>query len=99
MTAEDLDIGLNGAVRYRLKRDAAGAWRAFAIDEMTGVVTLRMPLDRERQKVYDLRVEAFDLGAPTALSSDLELVIYVKNVNDFQPQFVVDAFRVNFTGT
>lgn len=98
VTAEDLDIGLNGAVRFRLKRDAAGAWRAFAIHEITGVITLRMPLDRERQKLYDLRVEAYDLGVPTPLSSDLELVIYVKNVNDFQPQFTVDSSRVNFTG-
>lgn len=93
-----MDIGLNGAIRFRLKRDVAGAWRTFAINETTGVVTLRMPLDRERQKIYDLRIEAYDLGIPTALSSDLELVIYVKNVNDFQPQFMVDVFRVNFTG-
>jgi len=93
-----LDIGLNGAVRFRLKKDSAGAWRNFAINEESGVLTLRMPLDRERQKVYDVRVEASDLGVPTPLSSDLELVIYVKNVNDYQPQFTVDAFQVNFTG-
>lgn len=44
-----------------------------------------------------IRVEAYDQGTPTSLSSDLDLVIYVKNINDFEPQFLVDEFRVNFT--
>jgi len=53
--------------------------------------------DRERQKIYDLRVEAHDLGVPTQLQSDLDLTIYVKNVNDNEPQFLIDVFNVNFT--
>lgn len=98
VVADDIDIGPNGAVRYRLKRDPVGNWKTFSIDEMSGVISLRMPLDRERQKIYELRVEAHDLGVPTPLSSDLDLTIYVKNVNDFQPQFLVDEYHVNFTG-
>lgn len=43
-------------------------------------------------------MEAFDHGTPTPLSSDLDLTIYVKNVNDYQPQFLVEDFQVNFTG-
>ena len=53
--------------------------------------------DRERQKIYDLRVEAHDLGVPTQLQSDLDLTIYVKNVNDNEPQFLVDVVNLNFT--
>lgn len=52
---------------------------------------------RERQKIHLLRVEAFDLGIPTPLQSDLDLTVYVKNVNDHEPQFLVDEFAVNFT--
>ena len=54
-------------------------------------------LDRERQKVYEIRVEAYDLGIPTPLQSDLDLTIYVKNINDHEPQFVVNEFVANFT--
>jgi cadherin 23 len=43
-------------------------------------------------------VEAYDLGIPTPLSSDLELTLYVSNVNDFEPQFVQNEVRLNFTG-
>lgn len=45
-----------------------------------------------------IRVEAFDQGIPTSLSSDLDLTIYVRNVNDYEPQFLVDDISVNFTG-
>jgi hypothetical protein len=47
---------------------------------------------------FQLRVEAYDLGIPTPLSSDLDLSIYVRNVNDHQPQFLIDEFTINFTG-
>ncbi|KAJ1522204.1 hypothetical protein ONE63_002512 [Megalurothrips usitatus] len=95
--AVDEDIGPNGAVRYRLRQDLSGDWRTFAIDDVNGIIHLRQPLDRERQKTYQLRVEAYDLGIPTPLSSDLDLTIYVRNVNDYEPQFLVDEFTVNFT--
>lgn len=45
-----------------------------------------------------IRIEAFDLGEPTSLSSDLDLTVYVSSVNDYQPQFLVDELFVNFTG-
>ena len=45
-----------------------------------------------------IRVEAYDLGVPTALSSDLDLTVFVRDVNDFEPQFLVDSYSVNFTG-
>ncbi|KAG5318093.1 CAD86 protein, partial [Pseudoatta argentina] len=95
--AKDADTGLNGDVHYRLKQDLAGHWKTFRIDENTGVISLKLPLDRETQKLYEIRVEAYDLGTPTPLSSDLDLIIYVRNINDFEPQFSVSVFNVNFT--
>ena len=38
-----------------------------------------------------------DLGVPTSLTSDLDLKIYVKNVNDHEPQFLIEEFNVSFT--
>ncbi|XP_073991281.1 cadherin 88C isoform X3 [Rhodnius prolixus] len=95
--AVDKDIGQNAAVSYKLKQDLTGDWKTFTIEPHTGVITLRSPLDRETQKVYQIRVEAYDHGVPTPLSSDLDLTIYVRNINDHQPQFLVEEFTVNFT--
>ncbi|XP_024946017.1 cadherin-23 isoform X2 [Cephus cinctus] len=95
--AEDADMGANGEVRYRLKQDLAGHWRTFQIDEKIGTISLKLPLDRETQKLYEIRVEAYDLGTPTPLSSDLDLMIYVRNINDYEPQFLIDVFDVVFT--
>ena len=47
--------------------------------------------------MYEIRVEAYDLGIPTPLMSDLDLTIYVRNVNDHAPQFTTDVFVANFT--
>lgn len=95
--AVDDDVGPNAAIKYRLRQDNMGNHRAFTIDEISGIISLKTPLDRERQKVYELRVEAYDQGIPTPLSSDLDLLIYVRNVNDYEPQFLVDDIYVNFT--
>ena len=52
---------------------------------MTNLYTLSSvsrTLDRERQRLHEIRVEAFDLGVPTSLSSDLDITVYVSDVND-----------------
>jgi hypothetical protein len=36
--AIDVDVGSNGAVRYRLRHDPLGNHRSFAIDEMVPVL-------------------------------------------------------------
>lgn len=52
--AIDNDIGPNAAVRYRLRRDPAGHWKSFTVHELTGEVRLAQPLDREKQKTYQV---------------------------------------------
>jgi cadherin 23 len=80
--AVDVDIGSNGAVRYRLRQDPLGNHKSFSVDEITGVVTLRKELDRENQKIYDLRVEAHDLGVPTQLQvKHVVILINLKKLN------------------
>lgn len=52
--ATDGDVGSNGAVRYRLKADPAGHWKTFSLQPVSGVLELRLPLDRNKQKIYDV---------------------------------------------
>lgn len=52
--AKDADTGPNGDVHYRLKQDLAGHWRTFHIDDVTGIISLKLPLDRETQKLYEV---------------------------------------------
>ncbi|XP_072938602.1 cadherin-23 [Epargyreus clarus] len=95
--AIDADVGANGAVRYRVRRDAAGAWRAFAVHAASGALRTARPLDRDLQTTYQLRIEAYDLGLPTPLSSDLDLTIYVQNVDNYRPRFPYKKFYLNIT--
>lgn len=95
--ATDDDIGQNALVQYRLKQDLIGDFQTFSIDSNSGLITLRQPLNRERQKLYQIRVEAYDQGVPTPLTSELDLTIFVRDVNDYQPQFLIDEFTINFT--
>ena len=44
-----------------------------------------------------LRIEAYDLGLPTPLSSDLDLTIYVQNVDNYRPRFPSKHIHINFT--
>ncbi|XP_047019108.1 cadherin-23 [Helicoverpa zea] len=95
--AIDADIGPNGAVRYRLRQDAAAAWRTFAVHATSGALRVTQPLDRDKQTTYQLRIEAYDLGLPTPLSSDLDLTIYVQNVDNYRPRFPNRHIHINFT--
>ena len=129
VSAVDEDVGLNSRIRYMIRPDPVGHHKWFRVDNVTGVLTLGRPLDREKQKFYQvfsfffhnlfyiaagdrlsalkeilnccfkIRVEARDSGVPTWLSTDLDLVIYVRNVDDYPPQFLVDVLQVNFTGS
>lgn len=58
--ATDEDIGINGAVRYRILKDNLGNWQTFTIDQVTGAILLQKPLDRERQKIYEVSYTSVD---------------------------------------
>src|SRR5690606_35947239 len=95
--ALDSDSGLNAEVRYRLRELPNGHWRSFQIDSVTGAITLAKELDRETLRVHELRVQAYDLGTPTSLSTDMDITVLVTNVDDFEPEFTQDVFQVVFT--
>lgn len=57
--AIDDDIGQNAEVRYRFKQDLMGDWKTFSVDEVTGLIILKKPLNKEIQKVYQVNLSLF----------------------------------------
>ncbi|XP_066574333.1 protocadherin Fat 1a isoform X3 [Amia ocellicauda] len=89
--ATDKDAGLNGEIRYSLLADTD----KFAINEETGVVKVKSPLDREVHPVYVLKIAARDQATdePQLLSTVL-LKVTLEDVNDNPPKFVPPNYRV-----
>lgn len=59
--ATDSDTGLNGDVRFRLKQDSSGHFRTFRIDDRSGTIYLKEPLDREIQKLFEVFLEIYTI--------------------------------------
>uniref|UniRef100_A0A6P7F7B9 Protein dachsous n=1 Tax=Diabrotica virgifera virgifera TaxID=50390 RepID=A0A6P7F7B9_DIAVI len=81
--ATDADIGQNAALRYSLIPGNS----SFQINQITGEITTKDPLDREQKQSHDLVVEARDQGVPSR-SSRVVVVISVLDVNDNAPEIV-----------
>ena len=71
--------------------DARGT---FAIDSLTGVVTLTRPLDFNEQSFYSLLVEATD-GASMPLSSVVVVNVTVEDINNHVPVFDRRTYQVS----
>lgn len=88
VSASDADSQLYGKVSYRLIHNTPAF---FNIDEVTGVVSVSEPLDREQQGEYILTVLARDNGSPP-LEAFSSVSIKVLDQNDNQPTFVTPHF-------
>ncbi|KAL4647772.1 protocadherin Fat 4-like [Arapaima gigas] len=61
--------------------------RSFAIDQITGVIAVNSPLDREQWPLYNLTVIAVDSASPPATGST-NVVVVVHDVNDNPPELI-----------
>ncbi|KAM6122866.1 protocadherin gamma-A10-like isoform 1-T1 [Phoenicopterus ruber ruber] len=86
VTATDADEGLNGHVKYSVKKITEKASRIFELDVETGAITLLRSLDFEEGDSYELEVQAEDGGT---LSDTAKVAITVTDVNDNAPQISV----------
>ncbi|KAG5837527.1 hypothetical protein ANANG_G00240250 [Anguilla anguilla] len=60
---------------------------SFALDPVTGIVSVSAPLDREQRSVYNLTVVAIDGASPPAAGS-ASVVVTVSDVNDNPPRLI-----------
>ncbi|KAG9480024.1 hypothetical protein GDO78_011831, partial [Eleutherodactylus coqui] len=82
--AADPDLGSNGQVRYTLRSDEG----YFLVEEISGVVKVNRPLDREQKALHQLVVQAKDGGSQPEVTSVL-VIIKVLDVNDNKPQIQI----------
>ncbi|NXD18203.1 PCDGM protein, partial [Nothocercus nigrocapillus] len=91
LNATDVDEGPNGDIRYSLSSHNSAALRQmFAIDEQTGEIRVQGKLDFEEATVYEIEVEAKDMGSPT-MEEHCSVVVEVIDVNDNAPEIVLTS--------
>ncbi|XP_032829257.2 protocadherin-16-like isoform X2 [Petromyzon marinus] len=89
VTAVDGDEGAGGEVVYTLLSGLVD----FSVNERTGLVSTRRPLDRESQHEYTLTVRASDRGTPPCWSL-ASVVVRVLDRNDNAPLFAAPPHLV-----
>ncbi|XP_074012179.1 protocadherin gamma-A12-like [Numenius arquata] len=88
VTATDADDGINGDVKYSLKKATDLATELFQLDPKTGAITLVRSLDFEDVESYELKVQARDGGG---LFDTAKVDITVTDVNDNTPELSVTS--------
>ncbi|XP_062917433.1 protocadherin-20-like [Mobula hypostoma] len=86
--ATDADSGQNGKVAYLLGSDAPNI---FSIEQFTGILTVSISLDREKEELYTFTVSAIDHGTPPRRKSTI-VIIHVLDQNDNVPSFFTNDY-------
>ncbi|XP_024050574.2 protocadherin-8 isoform X2 [Terrapene carolina triunguis] len=85
LDAADPDEGPNGEIVYGFGSQVpAEARQLFRLDPLSGRLTLQGPVDYERQRTYELDVQAQDRGA-SPLAATCKVIVRLADVNDNAP--------------
>ena len=87
--ALDRDIGYNGKLWFTIL--SGNDESCFLINTQTGLMSLALPLDRERQSTYTLSISVSDLGIPPK-SINVRVRFTISDVNDNPPMFDQDLY-------
>lgn len=86
LNATDLDEGLNGEIVYSFSNHISNRVRdLFSIDPRTGRIEVRGEVDFEESSLYQIFVQAKDLG-PNAVPAHCKVLVKVTDVNDNAPE-------------
>ncbi|KAM7417333.1 hypothetical protein PAMA_017141 [Pampus argenteus] len=85
LNATDPDEGTNGEVVYSFNSYVTEQTRdAFKIDPRTGIITVNGVLDYETTQIYEIDVQAKDLG-PNSIPAHCKVTVNVMDTNDNPP--------------
>lgn len=88
VNAFDGDTGFNGHILYAISDGNIDS--CFTINMETGLVSVFLPMDREKRDRYLLNLTIFDLGLPQKTAWRL-LTVYIEDANDNAPQFLQEG--------
>ncbi|XP_039474143.1 protocadherin gamma-A5-like isoform X8 [Oreochromis aureus] len=89
VNASDADFGSNSIVTYYFSDLNSGLSDLFTIDEKHGIISITGFIDYEKDKKYELRIDARDQGG---LTDSSKVIIEVTDVNDNVPIINVMSF-------
>ncbi|XP_065814698.1 protocadherin gamma-A11-like isoform X2 [Labrus bergylta] len=89
VNATDADIGAHGEIIFSFSKTKGTTVDTFKIDENTGVISVAGLIDFEKDKKYELRLEAKDQGGLTGTS---KVIIDVSDINDNAPVINIMSF-------
>uniref|UniRef100_A0A3Q2E4F3 Cadherin domain-containing protein n=1 Tax=Cyprinodon variegatus TaxID=28743 RepID=A0A3Q2E4F3_CYPVA len=89
VNATDADSGSNGLIAFSLSKTKGSAADIFSIDNSTGTIYVFGEIDFEKQKKYEVRVEAKDQGGLIGTS---KVIVDVVDINDNAPVISVMSF-------
>ncbi|XP_043913571.1 protocadherin-19 isoform X2 [Protopterus annectens] len=93
LNATDPDEGTNGEVVYSFNSYVSDKTRQlFRIDPQTGIITVTGALDYEEGRVYEIDVQAKDMG-PNSMPAHCKVTVNVLDINDNPP--VINLLSVN----
>ncbi|XP_029587934.1 protocadherin gamma-A12 isoform X6 [Salmo trutta] len=89
VNASDADSGSNGLITYYFSNLKEHQSDIFHMDETTGTMTLVGKIDYEKDKKYEMMIEAMDQGG---LTDSSKVLIEIVDVNDNSPVINVMSF-------
>ncbi|XP_055782706.1 protocadherin gamma-A11-like isoform X11 [Salvelinus fontinalis] len=89
VNASDADSGSNGYITYSLSNLKGNLADILTINENTGILSVAGLIDYEKDKKYELRIEAKDQGG---LTDSSKVIVEVIDVNDNAPVISVMSF-------
>ncbi|MEQ2182707.1 hypothetical protein GOODEAATRI_025019 [Goodea atripinnis] len=91
VNAYDGDAGFNGQILYSISDGNTD--NCFIIDLWTGLISVFLPMDREKRDRYILNLTIYDLGRPQKAAWRL-LTVHIVDTNDNAPQFLQEGHRI-----
>ncbi|KAJ3591342.1 hypothetical protein NHX12_009287 [Muraenolepis orangiensis] len=88
VNAHDGDTGFNGHILYSISDGNTDS--CFTMDIENGLISVFLPMDREKRDRYLLNLTIYDLGLPQKSSWRL-FTIYIDDANDNAPQFLQEG--------
>uniref|UniRef100_A0A665UIJ7 Cadherin domain-containing protein n=1 Tax=Echeneis naucrates TaxID=173247 RepID=A0A665UIJ7_ECHNA len=89
VNASDADSGSNGLVTYKFSNMKEQLANIFHLDGFLGTITLVGQVDYEKEKKYEIMIEAMDQGG---LTDSSKVLIDIVDVNDNAPIINVMSF-------